>query len=135
MVASRMSGSVGLHLITTFSITVSGTSDMKNIVLLLVLLLTVALPAFAEDVWVLQGFASSPIPGTVLSYRWTGDVLFHNASPSETTIRLIELSNGGPAPSADRSLVLSAGRSASAPGSWRFAAPLWVAHLDVPAGV
>jgi hypothetical protein len=94
----------------------------------------------ADDVWVLQGNAqASQEGGNVLLYLYTGDVLFYNPNQSAARIRVIEVSNGALV-TTDRDLILDPAHSTSiarANKAWHpdSTAPLWVTHLDVPAGV
>jgi hypothetical protein len=93
----------------------------------------------ADDVWVLQGSAQSSLEGNLLLYLYTSDVLLYNTNQSPARIRVIEVSNG-PLLTTDRELILEPAHSTSiarAKKEWHpdSTAPLWVTHLDVPAGV
>jgi hypothetical protein len=107
---------------------------MKKIWISVLLSAVIASPIRAEDIWVLQGFATSPIPGSVFAYIWSSGVLLHNATVNDATIRLIDISNGAPVGTGDRQFVVPPGRSASAL-PWHGNAGLWVTHIDVPQGV
>lgn len=111
---------------------------MKRTVLVLCALALVG-AVRADDVWVLQGNAQSALEGNILLYLYTSDVLLYNPNPSSARIRVIEVSNGALV-TTDRELILDPARSTSiarAKKAWHpdSSAPLWVTHLDVPAGV
>jgi hypothetical protein len=112
---------------------------MKNVLLLLGAIAIVGILR-ADDVWVLQGNAqASQEGGNVLLYLYTSDVLLYNPNQSAARIRVIEVSNG-PLVTTDRELILQTAHSTSiarANKAWHpdSTAPLWVTHLDVPAGV
>ncbi len=116
-----------------------GINPMIKVMLFVLTALSLAGGAFADDVWVLQGFAQGAID-VCRSYRWRGDVLFHNAAPLAARIRLIEVSNGAPPTFADRELTLAGNRSTSLAlenKAWQPnpIVPIWVTHLDVPQAV
>lgn len=72
---------------------------------------------------------------------WHDDILFHNTTTGDLRVRLLGISNGTtPQPPSD--LLVPAGRTASATGNTNWDAvneaglgPIWVVHLDVPAGI
>ena len=110
---------------------------MNKKALLVTAFLMAATTTNADDVWVLQGFAFGQLT-PALFYLWTGDVLLLNPNPTPATIRIIDISNGT-LRATNREFVISPGRSTSVnrEAGWSPTAnePLWVDHLDVPAGV
>jgi hypothetical protein len=90
----------------------------------------------AEDVYAVRFFArSEPCPLLIL---WEDDIVFHNSTSADKTIRLLGVSNGEAREPAEQ-LLVPAGRTVSAKGrvAWlpETSVTLWVVHLDVPGGV
>jgi hypothetical protein len=90
----------------------------------------------AEDVYAVRFFARSELcPFLIL---WEDDIVFHNSTTGDKSVRLLAVSNGELRDAAEQ-LLIPAGRTVSANGkvAWlpRSPVPLWVVHLDVPSGV
>lgn len=96
-----------------------------------------------SEVYVAQGSAFGPVINACEMYRWTGDVVFHNANSTPATVTLLDLSNGTFDPLTSRMITIPAGKTVSINSAGRFwrpvetttSGPLWIDHLDIPDGV
>ena len=87
-----------------------------------------------EDLYAVRFIARSE-PGC-LFIRWEDELVFHNANTEDRIVTLLGVSNGEP-PDSGTHLLVPAGRTVREPGGWspKGGVPLWVVHLDVPAGM
>ena len=94
-----------------------------------------AAPLAAADAWFVRFLVSS---GSCEYIGWADTITFHNASEGSATIRLLGVSNGPP-PSEPSTVTLAPRQTGLRDGGddWRpLGSPsLWVARLDIPAGV
>lgn len=100
--------------------------------------------ASSREVYLLQGGASGRAindPGRATECEltlWATDVIFFNRGSSAATVRMLEISNGGPLDPTAQEVVIAPSRSASLErmlgSAWvpRTLAPLWMVKLDVP---
>jgi hypothetical protein len=102
------------------------------------MILVCALPRWcvAEDVYAVRFTALSE--RCFFLIRWQDDIVFHNPTTEDRSVRLLGISNGELREPADQ-LLVPAGRTVNARGkvAWlpRAPVPHWVVHLDVPSGV
>jgi hypothetical protein len=97
----------------------------------------------AEDVYAVRFVSVSSING-FWEILWRDDIVFHNTTAQDATVRLLAMSNGGsPEPPTELRVPAHATVSASADAASRTnwfprtgePVPLWVVHLDVPPGI
>jgi hypothetical protein len=113
---------------------------MKHSIAILLLVL-LATTASAADMWVVQGhaFAGTGDPCTLTV--WNGDVLFHNTTDAAATVTLLGVSDGPAVGTNVPSFTIPPHRTitlqAKIGAVWQpvGAKPIWIDHLDVPAGV
>jgi hypothetical protein len=98
---------------------------MTRAALLLALAHLVASVVHASDAWVLQGIATGP-NGSCDDITYTGLVLFANTGTSDAVVRSFDSAV---------TLTVPPGRIVTPPIQWVRNQPLYVLHLDVPAGV
>lgn len=110
--------------------------NSRRRVLVVVVACAVSRLCIAEDVYAVRFFARSE-PCSLL-ILWEDDIVFHNSTNADKTVRLLGVSNGEARVPAEQ-LAVPAGRTVSAKGrvAWvpDASVPLWVVHLDVPSGV
>lgn len=97
------------------------------------------LPSYstASDVYIVRFFLSS-FPSR-FGTLWQDDIVFHNTTSQDLTVRILGISNGALA-DPPVNLQVPAGRTITATGkvNWRPQGayqPIWVVHLDVPDGL
>jgi hypothetical protein len=113
-------------------------TDMNKLAPTVIAVVLAAAVAIADDAWVVQGFATTDV-SACKTYRWRGDLLFHNAAGTAAAVQLLGVSNGVPQ-SPDRVITIPAGRSTSLSvegKNWAPAPqpPIWVTHVDIPPSV
>lgn len=83
--------------------------------------------------------ASQITPGLCGGVRWQDNLVFYNSNSFAATVRLLEVTNGGPRPDATPELAVPAGSAINGAGrvNWspRTSSPIWVNKLDVADGV
>lgn len=112
---------------------------MRIIASVVCLVLTV--PLFADDIWIVQGYAQAATADPLYFTVWAGDALLFNTTDSVATIRLLETSNGAVPSNAVKSFDIQPHQAVTlnkmVGGAWQPTSfpPIWVDHLDVPTGV
>ncbi len=110
--------------------------ETSRVVLLAGFALLSAWPGRSSEVWAFRFNSDSLKP----SMSWHDDLIFHNPTAQDATVRLLGLSNGGIRPGDRVEVAVPAGRTVSLkdlPGTWETPdAPLiWVVHVEVPDGL
>jgi hypothetical protein len=93
----------------------------------------------ADDVYAVRFVVHSRLIDGGLCVNWYDDLVFHNTTEADAVVSLLGLS--GTVPALPTALAVPAGRTVSARGNVNWSpvsttdVPLWVVHLDVPAGL
>ena len=97
--------------------------------------LLVAGTANAADIWAFRFRSSSAM--CVGWIEWSDDLIFHNRTDQDLSVRLLNMTGGDGDRTPD--LAIPAHKTISLANFWGIwsptVEPLWVVHLDVPAGV
>lgn len=117
---------------------------MKSAALALLLFVAAAV-ASASDVWLVQGLADAPTEDPCIVTAWSGDIVLRNVTNNSARVSLKGISNASALlPSAPPFIDVAPGQTksvtATVGGRWTAftggsPVPIWITHLDVPAGV
>jgi hypothetical protein len=106
------------------------------VTLAVIVIMTMALPLAAEDVYIVQGDARGPSIDRNTLVLWTTDAFFYNGADVDALITLLDVSNGAAHRIGDtfkiapnRSLSLTSSNRGWGSGTGD---PLWVLRIDVP---